>query len=182
MTSPTPNPPQLRIGSADRDAAVERLQLAYAEERITQDELDQRVHAALTATVRAELDAVLHDLPAGAPDAAVTLTAVNGRLVRRGPWRVPRVLKVASAFGKVHLDLGDAVIDHPVVDIELGLGFGRATITVPHGATVDLDGLRNAWKTVRYRPPRTPAATPGPTIRITGTPGFGRLKVRHARR
>ncbi|MGW4804100.1 DUF1707 SHOCT-like domain-containing protein [Kitasatospora sp. NPDC004272] len=181
MTS-LPDGPRTRVGAADRDSAVERLQLAYAEERISQDELDQRVHAALTATVRAELDAVLHDLPAQAPDAAVTLTAVSGRLVRRGPWRVPRVLKVSSTFGKVHLDLSAAVIDHPVVDIELGLGFGRATITVPHGATVDLDGLQQSWKTVRYRPPRTPAATPGPTVRITGTPGFGRLKIRHARR
>ncbi|MFB7943744.1 DUF1707 domain-containing protein [Kitasatospora phosalacinea] len=181
MTS-LPDNPQARIGATDRDTAVERLQLAYAEERITQDELDQRVHAALTATVRADLDAVLHDLPAEAPGSAVTLTAVNGRLVRRGPWRVPRTLTVTSPFAKVHLDLGAAVIDHPVVDIHLGLGFGRATITVPHDATVDLDDLQQSWKTVRYRPPRTPAPTPGPTIRITGTPGFGRLKIRHARR
>ncbi|MFJ4676553.1 MULTISPECIES: DUF1707 domain-containing protein [unclassified Kitasatospora] len=182
MTSSLPDQPQTRVAAADREAAVDRLQLAYAEERITQEELDQRIHAALTATVRADLDAVLHDLPAEAPGTAVTLSAMNGRLVRRGPWRVPRTLTVTSAFAKVHLDLSAAVIEHPVVDIRLGLGFGRATITVPHDATVDLDGLQHAWKTVRYRPPRTPAATPGPTVRITGTPGFGRLKIRHARR
>ncbi|MFI1518539.1 DUF1707 SHOCT-like domain-containing protein [Kitasatospora cineracea] len=182
MTSSLPDQPQTRIAAADRDAAVERLQRAYAEERITQDELDQRVHAALTATVRADLDAVLHDLPAEAPGSSVTLSAMNGRLVRRGPWRVPRTLTVASAFAKVHLDLSAAIIDHPIVDIELGAGFGRTTITVPRDATVDLDGLQQSWKTVRYRPPRTPAPTPGPTIRITGTPGFGRLKIRHARR
>ncbi len=93
---------------------------------------------------------------------------------------MPRKLTVASAFGKVRLDLSHAIIDHPVVDIELGLGFGRATITVPHNATVDVDGVQGGWQDVRYRPPRHPAPG-GPLIRITGAPGFGRLRVRHAR-
>ncbi|MFD8478757.1 DUF1707 domain-containing protein [Kitasatospora sp. NPDC059673] len=182
MTS-LPDSPQTRVGAAERDAAAERLQQAYAEERITHEEMEQRLQQALTATTRAELDLVTADLPADRPAAAdtATLTAGGGRIVRRGAWRVPRFLKVASAFGKIRLDLSHAIIEHPVIDIELGLGFGRATITVPHHATVDLDGVQGGWKGTRYRPPRH--ATPGgPHIRITGTSGFGRLRVRHARR
>ncbi|MFJ5233261.1 DUF1707 domain-containing protein [Kitasatospora sp. NPDC088391] len=181
MTS-LPESPQTRIGAAERDTAVDRLQQAYSEERITQDELEQRVHHALTAATRADLDTVLHDLPGPAPaPAATTLTAVAGRIDRRGAWRVPRTLTVVSPFAKVRLDLGHAVIDHPVVDIELRLEFGRATITVPHHATVDLDGLTPGWKGLRYRAPRRPSPTPGPTIRLTGTTGFGRLRIRHAK-
>ncbi|MGW4383788.1 DUF1707 SHOCT-like domain-containing protein [Kitasatospora sp. NPDC004531] len=181
MTS-LPDTPQTRVGTAERDAAAERLQQAYAEERITREEMEQRLQQALTATTRGELDLVTADLPAGPPaDAdAVTIATAGGRIVRRGPWRVPRTLKVASAFGKVRLDLSHAIIEHPVVDIELGLGFGRATITVPHNATVDVDGVQGGWKDVRYRPPRHPVPG-GPLIRITGAPGFGRLRVRHAR-
>ncbi|WP_404868961.1 DUF1707 domain-containing protein [Kitasatospora griseola] len=182
MTS-LPDTPQTRVGAAERDAAAERLQQAYAEERITHEEMEQRLQQALTATTRAELDLVTADLPAdprGDADTA-TLAAGGGRIVRRGAWRVPRTLKVASAFGKIRLDLSHAVIEHPVVDIELGLGFGRATITVPHNATVDVDGVQGGWKAVRYRPPRH--ATPGGLhIRITGTSGFGRVRIRHARR
>ncbi|MFJ5922975.1 DUF1707 domain-containing protein [Kitasatospora sp. NPDC092948] len=183
MTS-LPDNPQTRVGAAERDAAAERLQQAYAEERLTGEEMEQRLQQALTATTRAELDLVTADLPAdprGAADTTATLATGGGRIVRRGAWRVPRTLKVASPFGKVRLDLSHAVFDHPVVDIELGLGFGRATITVPHNATVDVDGVQGGWKEVRYRPPRH-AAPGGPHIRITGTSGFGRLRIRHARR
>ncbi|MFF0294261.1 DUF1707 domain-containing protein [Kitasatospora sp. NPDC004614] len=181
MTS-LPDTPQARVGSAERDATTERLQQAYAEERITHEEMEQRLQQALTATTRAELDLVTADLPADRPagDDTATIATGGGRIVRRGAWRVPRVLKVASPFGKVRLDLSHAIIDHPVVDIELGLGFGRATITVPHNATVDVSGVQGGWKDVRYRPPRH-AVPGGPLIRITGTPGFGRLRVRHAR-
>jgi hypothetical protein len=102
------------------------------------------------------------------------------RIRRRGAWRVPRFLKVESAFGRVRLDLSRAVIEHPVIDIELHLGTGRATITVPRDATVDVEGLRTVWKDPRYKPrgPRTGA----PKIRISGAMGFGRLRIRHARR
>ncbi|MEU8781339.1 hypothetical protein [Streptomyces sp. NPDC048637] len=34
----------------------------------------------------------------------------------------------------MHLDLSRAVIEHPVVDIELHLGTGKARITVPSDA------------------------------------------------
>ncbi|RKE20696.1 DUF1707 domain-containing protein [Streptomyces sp. TLI_171] len=179
MTS-QPDSPQTRIGAAERDATVDRLQQAYTEERITQDELEQRVHQALTATTRADLAPLLDDLPAAAPATTATLTAAAGRIDRRGAWRVPRTLKVSSAFAKVRLDLTHAIIDHPVVDIDLHLEFGRATITVPHDATVDLDGLQQGWKGIRYRAPRHPAKG-GPVIRITGAAAFGRIKIRHAR-
>jgi hypothetical protein len=94
---------------------------------------------------------------------------------------VPRKLKVDSAFGRVHLDLSRAVIEHPVVDIELNLATGRAKITVPRDAVVDLDGLQTVWKDSFYKP-RRPSRPGGPKIRVSGTMGFGRLKIRHARR
>ncbi|WP_341865397.1 DUF1707 SHOCT-like domain-containing protein [Kitasatospora cheerisanensis] len=168
MTS-LPDGPHIRVGAAERDAAADRLQQAYAEERISREEMEQRLQQALTAATRAELDLVTADLPAGRPaedDSAATIATAGGRIVRRGPWRVPRKLTVASAFGKVRLDLSHAIIDHPVVDIELGLGFGRATITVPHNATVDVDGVQGGWQDVRYRPPRYPA----PAARSSGSP------------
>jgi hypothetical protein len=94
---------------------------------------------------------------------------------------VPRTLRVESALGRVRLDLSRAVIEHPVVDIVLNVGTGRASITVPHDAVVDIDGVQNGMKDSVYRPPRRPVSG-GPTIRISGVMGFGRLTVRHARR
>ncbi|GAB2864556.1 hypothetical protein GCM10027176_77960 [Actinoallomurus bryophytorum] len=81
----------------------------------------------------------------------------------------------------MHLDLSRAVIEHPVVDIELRLGTGGAKITVPRDAIVEVEELRTGWKDSRYKPRRR-SGSGGPRIRISGTMGFGRLKIRHARR
>ncbi|MGW0331691.1 DUF1707 SHOCT-like domain-containing protein [Streptomyces sp. NPDC003011] len=169
------------VGEDDRDTAVQRLQEAYAEGHISHEEMDERLHQILTARTHSELGPALASLPRTKADTASTIAAAGGRIKRRGAWRVPRRLKVESAYGRVHLDLSRAVIGHPVVDIELRLGTGRAKITVPRDALVDFDDLRTGWKDTRYKPPRRSAAG-GPTIRISGAMGFGRLRIRHARR
>lgn len=180
MTSlPEDRPPVL--SEDDRDTAVQRVQEAYAEGHISHEEMDERLHQVLTARTHSELVPVLASLPEGKADTTSTIAAAGGRIKRRGAWRVPRILKVASAFGRVHLDLSRAVIEHPVVDIELQLGTGRAKITVPRDAIVDLDDLHTGWKDTRYKP-SLPALPGGPRIRISGTMEFGRLKIRHARR
>lgn len=81
----------------------------------------------------------------------------------------------------MRLDLSRAVVEHPVVDIELHLGTGKAKITVPRDAIVEFEALHTVWKDTRYRTRRS-SRPGGPTIRISGTMGFGRLKIRHARR
>jgi hypothetical protein len=141
--------------------------------------LDGRLQQALTASSRGELVAALTALPEERPAGTATIAAAGGRIKRRGAWRVPRVLKVGSAFGKVRLDLSRAIIEHPVVDIELELGTGGARITVPRDAVVDVEGLHTGWKDLRYKA-RPPSRLGGPKIRISGSMGFGRLKIRHA--
>jgi hypothetical protein len=52
---------------------------------------------------------------------------------------------------------------------------------VPRDAIVDAEDLHTGWKDPRYKPRRR--SRPGtPRIRISGTMGLGRLKIRHARR
>ncbi|MFC7641099.1 hypothetical protein ACFQX6_08940 [Streptosporangium lutulentum] len=79
----------------------------------------------------------------------------------------------------MHLDLSRAVIEHPVIDIEMRLGTGRASITVPRDAIVDIEHLHTGWKDTFYKPRRR-SHPGGPTIRISGTMGMGRLRIRHA--
>jgi hypothetical protein len=179
--APLPEDPSSLISEDDRDAAVRRLQEAYAEGHISHEEMDERLDHALTARTHSDLVPVLASLPGEKAGTTSTIAALSGRIRRRGPWRVPRTLKVESAFGRVHLDLSRAVIEHPVVDIELRLGTGRAKITVPRDAIVEFEDLRTVWKDPRYETRRR-SRPGGPTIRISGTMEFGRLKIRHARR
>lgn len=169
------------ISEDDRESAVQRLQDAYTEGHVPHEEMDGRLHQVLTAKTHSELVSALASLPEEKAGTTSTIAAAGGRIKRRGAWRVPRTLKVESAFGKVHLDLSRAVIEHPVVDIELQLGTGRAKITVPRDAIVDVEGLHTGWKDSLYKTRRRPRPV-GPRIRISGAMGFGRLKIRHARR
>ncbi|MEV5510050.1 DUF1707 SHOCT-like domain-containing protein [Streptomyces orinoci] len=168
------------VGDDDRDRAVERLQQAYTEGRLSHEEMEERLQQALTAKTESELGRALASLPAERVGTTATIAAASGRISRRGAWQVPRNLKVTSACGRVRLDLSRAVFEDSVVDIELQLGTGRASITVPRDAVVDVGGLRTGWKDLHYRPARHPGSG-GPVIRISGAMGFGRLKIRHAR-
>jgi uncharacterized Tic20 family protein len=76
MTTSAPHPvptgtvpvSALRVSHAERDPVIERLQQTYAEGRLDMAELDLRLHLAMTAKTRADLDAVLVDLvPAASP-------------------------------------------------------------------------------------------------------------------
>lgn len=178
MTFPPENP-SLLLNEDDRETALQRLQDAYANERISHEEMDEHLEQVLTAKTYSELASALASLPEEHPGSTSTIAAAGGRIQRRGAWRVPRTLKVGSAFGRVRLDLSRAIIEHPVIDIELQLGTGGARITVPRNAIVDVDGLHTGWKDLRYRAPRR-SRPGGPKIRISGTVGFGRLKIRHA--
>jgi hypothetical protein len=61
---------QLRVSDADRDLAAEMLSQAASEDRLTPDELDQRLEAAHAAKTYAELEQLTEDLPAAAFPAA----------------------------------------------------------------------------------------------------------------
>ncbi|MEU5884800.1 DUF1707 and DUF4870 domain-containing protein [Spirillospora sp. NPDC047279] len=55
----------LRVSNAEREPVIERLQEAYAEGRLEHSEFDMRMHLAMTAKTRGELDGVLYDLGPG---------------------------------------------------------------------------------------------------------------------
>jgi hypothetical protein len=176
---PEDTPP--RITEDDREQAVKRLQEAFADGHLSHEELEERLQAVLTATTHGELVPALASLPDRDTGATSTVAAKSGRIKLRGAWRVPRVLKVESEYGNVNLDLSRAIIERPVVDIELQLRFGRAKITLPRDAVVDIEDLRTVWKQPVYKIPRR-AHRGGPQIRISGIMEYGRLKIRHRRR
>jgi len=87
--SETVEPDDLRIGAAERDAAVAILGDHFAAERLDVDEYERRVAAAFQARTWGELRPLFRDLPpAGtlAPDPRTTA-------VRTESWRVPDRLR-----------------------------------------------------------------------------------------
>ena len=58
---------RMRISDSDRDRAAAQLRDYYAEGRLTSEELDQRVTAALSAKTAGDLRRLMADLPSAAP-------------------------------------------------------------------------------------------------------------------
>lgn len=165
---------------AEREAAVTRIRGAFAQGDISHEALDVRLHTALTARTPVEVLAAVDSLPTPAEDRELNIVATSGKIHRGGHWRVPRVLRIESEFGKVRLDFSRATFEAPVLDVELRLQFGWAKVTAPADAVVDFDGPQVAWKQPRYARPRH-SSTVGPLIRISGSMVYGRLSVRHRR-
>jgi hypothetical protein len=53
----------LRVGDAERDAVADRLRESFAQGRLTMDEFNDRLSAALAATTQRELSELTRDLP-----------------------------------------------------------------------------------------------------------------------
>lgn len=66
MTVPLPSAGQ-RVSPPEREPVVERIQQAYAEGRLDEEELDLRLHLAMTVKTRADLNALLADLTPALP-------------------------------------------------------------------------------------------------------------------
>ena len=59
-------PPEIRIGTVDREKALEALSQHFSEGRLTVPEFDERSASIASAMTRGELDKVFVDLPAAA--------------------------------------------------------------------------------------------------------------------
>ena len=136
--------------NAERDAVTERLQVAFAEHRLTDSELDERIRAALTARTAGDLDQLTADLPAGvvAEQAGPGPEVRPGRFAvafksstsRAGRWSVPdRFYSLVYKGGGV-LDLRAARLTAPVTTILLVCYKSRAEVLVPPGVRVELGG------------------------------------------
>ncbi|MEU8246642.1 DUF1707 domain-containing protein [Nonomuraea sp. NPDC048916] len=168
--------PQARVSDDDRDKAVHLLQDGFADGRLSASELERRLELALTAHSHDNLLAVISDLTID----MVHLTPRSGRIRRDGDWRVPRLLRIDSEYGKVRLDLSQALIRHPEVDIELWLTYGSAAIILPAGASANADGARTEWGSVTCK--AADHRRPGKLhVHITGELAYGRLTIRNSR-
>jgi hypothetical protein len=161
MTQEDSMSPAVRAGTeaailasnAERDQTAQRLQVAFAEQRLTDDEFDQRIRAALTARTTGDLDQLTADLPAETPGLSQAGLAAPGRkpgrfvvtfknsIRRSGRWSVPRKLTFGVYKGTGVLDLRAAELSAPVTTIRAVIYKSRSEIVLPPGVRLELGGL-----------------------------------------
>lgn len=159
--SPEPSAISLAPTAIQREQIVQRLCSHFASNHLTMDELEQRIDRAYKAPSVAELDALVAGLPvladepvtataaSVAPSSAPALHAVPERdqligimsgHTRRGPWALPRHLKVFTVMGGIVLDLREAFIAPGVSEIEITALMAGVEVFVPPGVRVECTG------------------------------------------
>ncbi|MEU6537197.1 DUF1707 domain-containing protein [Streptomyces sp. NPDC047000] len=176
----------LRASYEDRDRVVEVLGAAAGDGRLTAEELDERVGAALTARTLGELALLTADLPAAEgvveAEGVVRIRQQGASVVRGEGWVVPRRLEVDSEWGDVTLDFTRAVITHDTLLVDLDMRGGTLTLLTRPGVVVDTDGLELGYAEVRSKALAGPGVPTDLRVRISGRLSFGRVVTRHPRR
>ncbi|MGI5453011.1 DUF1707 SHOCT-like domain-containing protein [Streptomyces sp. CA-249302] len=177
---------ELRASHADRDRVVDVLRIAAGDGRLTAEELDERLEAALTARTLGELAVLTVDLPESASEVVgkdVDRIEQRGASTRRGDgWMVPRRLEIASEWGEVTLDFTDAVITYDTLHIDLDMRVGALKLLTRPGVVVDADSLVFEYGGVKDR---SAAGRGGPValrVEIHGRMNLGQVVVRPQRR
>lgn len=139
----------LLASDAERDHVLDLLQRAVGQGMLDLTEFSDRTDAVLGARTRAELNAVLLDLPDllvrdGEPrrDDVLVLRSVLSGVRRSGRWYVPRHVLISSRLGWTRLDFTRATLAGPSTQIELAVTGGRIELRVPRKATVLTDDVR----------------------------------------
>lgn len=173
--------PSRRVGDAERERVVSDLTLHYAQGRLTLEELAERVEGALGAVDRAELDAVVHDLPPASaekperPEGARFFAAVFGRSEQRSRWRPAERIVALAVFGRCTLDLRMATITGPRIRVLAVAFFGRVELIVPVQTDVELSGF--ALFGAKRVEPAYRSLPPLPAVRARGFAVFGAVDV-----
>ena len=181
----------LRASHEDRDRVVEVLRVAAGDGRLTAEELDERLEAALTARTYAELAVLTRDLPgpglapaaaAAAPKDLVRIDLRSGHTKREGRWVVPRQMDVRITSGHARLDFTQAVISARELRIDAEVRSGGLTLLTKPGVVVDTDDVAVRSGRVRVRAPWGPDVPVILRITVSGKVGSGAIIARPPRR
>ncbi|MFC9628321.1 MULTISPECIES: DUF1707 SHOCT-like domain-containing protein [Streptomyces] len=181
----------MRASHADRDQVLEIIREAGAEGRLTPEELDERVTAALAARTLRDLAALTRDLPEQPRRTEPRVQAKDlVRIEKRigsaewiGTWVVPRRMEIKLTVGNARLDFTDATVVHDLltIDVDLGIG-GDLLLTTRPGIVVVADDVVVRMGDLRVRPPQQDPEFPVDLrIEVTGKLRGGDLVVRYPR-
>ena len=127
----------------DREIALALLREASVDGRLTLEELADRAEQVQAARTRDDVAAATAGLDAAAPapiESAARHRALFSNFTRQGRWRIASESRYSAVFGNVKLDLREAVLPGPAVDIEAKTVFGTIELIVPESVLVELSG------------------------------------------
>jgi hypothetical protein len=182
--------PEVRASDADRDRVVDVLRDAAADGRLTVDEFDERMTAALSSRTLAELARLTADLSPGPgtparagaaaapPSDVIRIDQRGGSVQRAGRWMVPHRLQLRASWCDVTLDFTDAVITYDTLYVDMNVRGGSLVLVTRPGVVVDAGDLRVRYTDVGIYPGPEPGAPVVLRVWLAGRMRYGRIETR----
>jgi hypothetical protein len=149
--SPSPEQRPILSLADERERVIQRLSEHFANDRLSLEELEQRMEFAYKATTAAELQRLTADLasdesampapippeelPTLAPDRE-RVFAIMSETHRRGAWIVPQRLDLLAVMADATIDLTQAALPAGIIDIHVRSLCAAVKIVVPPGLQV----------------------------------------------
>jgi hypothetical protein len=178
----------LRASHEDRDRIAETLRVAAGDGRLTAEELDERLEAALTAKTYGELAVLITDLPTAARETGlpaavsakdlVKIDCHSGTSRRDGRWVVPKRIEAKVTSGHILLDFSQAEIPQRTLRIDTEVRSGHLTIITRPGIMTDTDDVAVRSGHIKIKHPWRADAPEVLRIEIAGRVGSGNITVR----
>lgn len=184
----------VELQESQREGVVHILSQAFAADRITMDQLDERLAAVYRARSVAELQLLLADpsdpsislsqqvaprftaAPEVVPSRGVAMAFMGG-FERKGQWVMPRHMKVTAIMGGGEFDLREARLSPGITELEVFALMGGVEIIIPDGVRVDVVGMAfmGGFSTSGSSHTEDPNA---PVLRVSGTALMGGVEIK----
>lgn len=191
----------LRLADADRALVHNVLTTAYAEGRITRDELEERSEAVIQARTFGDLEPITADLmpsepakpiystpvpvgdvpqvvvdPSGVDTEVERITSIMSTKRREYGWRMRRRTSIGVVMGDAKLDLTTGVMEAPLCHLDVNIVMGDVVLKVPDGVRV-VDETTAIMADVKLKGLR-PLPAEAPTIVLRGLVLMGEVVVK----
>ena len=187
----------MRASDADRDRVIDILRAATADGRLTADEFNERMEAALASRTFRELAPLTADLgtapvrqaparqaPAPEPEPADDVIRIDqrgGSVQRTGRWVVPQWMELRPSWCDVTIDFTDAVIRHDTLHVDMRMRGGSLILVVGPGIVVDANSLVTRYTDVVIHPATEPGTPVRLRIHLAGRMRYGYIEARYGR-
>lgn len=130
-----------RISAQEIDCAVLIVNNSFADGRLNEAELDERMTALMHAKTRGELNIIIDDL-IDVPLARIQnkFMAIFSGVEQKGRFVLPAHYRIVALFGGCSVDLSKAHLSSLCSDIKISAIFGGVEIFVPEGVKVIVSG------------------------------------------
>ena len=179
--------PQVRVGDRERRVVDDKLMAAVGDGVLTLTEYDERAAVLWQARTRAELDALVVDLPStqrpvpapvptGESSKPRTVVAVLGEDQLDAPVLPGQAVHGWAVLGSVRLDLRRPDLPDDV-RVRVRAVLGEVEVLVPPGTTVHLSGA----SVLAERKVKLDGAGGGPVIHLDAVAVVGEVRVSHGK-